>query len=126
MARHSGMPYGGVNLTRTRFLKEVLLQKDHEIREKDRQHAALLGRRSMTQRSWLRNSSEMLAIAMAIANYFYEALPKDTCIKSIKRWESQQLYLQYESYRETARAELDWSLEDVESWLFNGTYRCHN
>jgi hypothetical protein len=57
---------------------------------------------------------------MAIADYFYEAMPENTELIWIERWESQKLFLPYAAYRETVRSRLDWKLEDLESWLFYG------
>ena len=50
---------------------------------------------------------------MAIANYFYEAMPENTVLSRIERWESKRLFMQYAAYKESVRTELvDWKLEE--------------
>ena len=62
------------------------------------------------------------AEAIAISNYFYEAMPGATELRCIERYESKQLFLPYNAYRETIRDELGWRLEHLESWLFHGGF----
>ena len=57
--------------------------------------------------------------ATAIMTYFYEAMPEDTEVRSVERFENRELYMSYAAYKQNVVKKLGWSTVDVESLLFH-------
>ena len=52
---------------------------------------------------------------------FLEAMPEDTEVERIERWEDQGLFVAYAAHWQAVAIELNWKSEEVEQWLFHGT-----